>query len=90
MEVIEKHTELKEVDIVDKRYKKCDKCGCVIKKTSSFEVFESTFKVESGVSYPEGGHGTDQSIDLCQDCSNDFIFLLKKNKYNINTKEWEI
>lgn len=45
----------------------CDLCGKDIVE-GSFEVNEVTVKHKYGHSYPEGGHGKEVEVDMCDKC----------------------
>ena len=88
MEVIKKHKEMREVDVIDERYTKCDKCGKKI-NTDPYDAFECKFIRETGSNYPESGSGEKEMLDLCQDCSIKIVDLLKVNGYKVHLKEWD-
>ena len=68
----------------------CDKCGRDIDKVNNscrYRDFESTFKIESGQSYPGGGYLNTLKLDLCEDCSDEAIYLLRENGFKFQELE---
>ena len=76
----------------------CDICGKVAKRgnwdSATFEVNETelevTVKQRDGKNYPEGGWGTEVSVDLCPPCFKDkLIPWLESQVAKIERKEWD-
>ena len=88
MEIKKSHKVMKEVEVIDERYTQCDKCGDRI-KIGGYDAFCCELEHKTGSSYPEGGSGDIDTLDLCQDCAKDLIKLLKENEYNVQSKEWD-
>ena len=88
MEVKKTEKQIKEVDVVTEHYHLCDKCNEII-TCGSYNAFKFEFRHRTGDSYPEGGSGEEDSLDLCQDCAESFIQMLKDNGYRVTTKEWD-
>jgi len=78
---------------------KCDLCGKESKgwnawSGSTFEVDETeitiNIKQKEGMSFPEGGSGTEMEIDICPDCfKNKLVPWLISQGANIEENEWE-
>ena len=79
---------MKEVYVTDERYTKCDKCGKKIEK-DCYDSFECKFNKKIGASFPDGGSGEEETLDICQECSEILVKLLLDNGYNIQFKEWD-
>ena len=88
MEVVKKEKQVKEVEIIVERYTLCDKCNRRI-ETSTYDAFECEFTHKTGKSYPEGGSGDIQSMQLCQKCAVECVELLQTNGYRIIDTEWD-
>ena len=78
--------EKKEVEVIVEQYNTCDKCNKRI-KYESFEDFDCSLTYRSGHSYPEGFFGKNYHMDICQDCADEFLELLKENGYKLNEGE---
>lgn len=88
MQVIKKETQIRQVEITIESYTLCDKCNSKI-KTSTFDAFECEFIHKTGNSFPEGGSGNKQEMELCQQCAVELVDLLIENGYRINESEWD-
>jgi NMD protein affecting ribosome stability and mRNA decay len=88
MQVIKKEKQMKEVDVTIESYTLCDKCNEKI-KTGSYDSFECEFIHKTGSSYPEGGSGEQQEMELCQKCAVELVDLLRANGYRVNDSEWD-
>ena len=61
----------------------CDKCGKSLYITDDrFYKFNSTFEIEEGEVYPEGGTVTILTLQLCNSCSEKAVDILKENGFN--------
>lgn len=89
MQVIKKEKRMKEVDVTIEDYNLCDKCNEKIKKEDSYDAFECEFIYKTGSSYPEGGSGEKQEMELCQKCAVELVALLKTNGYRVTDSEWD-
>jgi hypothetical protein len=77
----------------------CDLCGaesnrCADWESSSYTVAETEMSVtvthRSGLSYPEGGSGTEIEIDLCPKCFQDrLIPWLESQGATIEARDWD-
>lgn len=76
----------------------CDLCGAEAKEgnweSSSYEVneveIEVTVRQKDGDNYPEGGWGTDYTVDMCPDCfKNKLIPWLESQGCKAERKEWD-
>ena len=73
----------------------CDHCharseGARDWGTHSYDVKELTLKFRSGEQYPEGGWGTETTIDLCPACWMDWLApLLTSHGVTGRTVPWE-
>lgn len=48
----------------------CDKCGkSLYDEVDHYEKFESTFEIESGKVYPEGGDIKVLTMQMCKECT---------------------
>lgn len=81
MRIIKKEKQLKEVEV--ENYLVCDKCGNRIQKRSSFDAFECEFSYRTGDIYPEGGDVEEFKLDLCRECGDEAIKLLKDFGFGI-------
>lgn len=88
MEVVKKEKQMKLVEVTVDSYTLCDKCNEKIKK-DSYDAFECEFIHKTGSSYPEGGSGEKQEMQLCQKCAVALVDLLKANGYRVNDSEWD-
>lgn len=75
----------------------CDLCGTVASsgewESSAWEVneveLEVTVRQKDGTSYPEGGYGTDYTVDMCPSCfKNKLIPWLKSQGCKTERKDW--
>jgi len=89
-EKLEKRTYLKKIA--------CDLCGNEASgngwKSSKWNLNETEIEVKihqtEGISYPEGGSGTEYVIDLCPNCFKDrLIPWFKSQGADIENKEWD-
>lgn len=88
MEVKKTEKVMKEVEEVLEQYTICDKCGKRITKESTYDATDFEFELTEGSKYPEGGSGTKFTLDLCNDCANDSVTLLRENGFKVQEKEW--
>jgi hypothetical protein len=88
MYVEKKEKQVKEVDVVIDSYHICDKCNKKI-ITESHDAFEFDLEYRTGTDYPESGSGDKKAMDLCDECADDCIQLLRDNGYRINESEWD-
>ena len=89
MRVIKKEKRMKEVDVTIEDYNLCDKCNEKIEKEDSYDAFECEFIHKTGSSYPEGGSGEKQEMELCQKCAVELVALLRTNGYRVTDSEWD-
>jgi len=87
MEVKKTKKELKEVEVIVENYYTCDKCGVKIEDKYG-DAFEFDFELKEGCSYPDGGGGEKQLLDLCKDCAWDAVNLLKENGFKVREEDW--
>jgi hypothetical protein len=85
-----KKTKKEVQEVVVESYYKCDKCDERISRQDMYDAFECEFMYKTGESYPEGGHGTNILLELCQDCGKEAINLLRDNGFKTQKKEWDI
>ena len=64
------------------------KFGTKILKDGSFDAFECEFIHRTGGSYPEGGSGEKQEMELYQKCAVELVVLLRENGYRVTDSEW--
>ena len=83
MKIYKKQT--REIDFLGETI--CDKCMKPIERESSFDSFSATFEVTTGECYPEGCFTESQTADLCEDCANLAIDLLKNFGVRFNKTE---
>ena len=88
MEVIKKEKQFKEVEVVVDRYILCDKCDEKI-LCGGYNAFECELRHKTGESYPSGGSGELQEMELCQKCAVELVALLRENGYRITDSEWD-
>jgi hypothetical protein len=88
MQVIKKEKQMKEVDVTIESYTLCDKCNEKI-KTGRYNAFKCEFIHKTGSSYPEGGSGEKQEMELCQNCAVKLVDLLRANGYRVTDSEWD-
>lgn len=81
MQVIKQ--EKQEVLVTTEHYNLCDKCNEKI-EVDYYDAFNFELVYEVGTKCPEGGDGEEQTMELCQKCSDECIKLLKDNGYRIN------
>ena len=89
MRVVKKEKRMKEVEVILEDFNLCDKCNCKIEKEDSYDSFECEFTHKTGSSYPEGGSGEKQEMELCQKCAVECVELLRANGYRITDSEWD-
>lgn len=96
MRKFEKKTETVEREVLVETT--CDLCGAVAKsgnwESSTYEVAEVEVEVtvhqKDGVSYPEGGNGTEYTADICPDCfKNKLIPWLESQGCKAKRKDWD-
>ncbi len=77
---------------------KCDLCGKNAKTenwdSSSYEINETTIKItikqKDGTTYPEGGWGTEYSVDMCPSCFKDkLIPWLESQGCEAKRQDWD-
>lgn len=88
MQVKKTEKQTKEVNVVVESYTLCDKCNEKIVK-DAYDAFDFTFEHKTGTSYPEGGSGEQDEMDLCDKCSKELVEFLRAKGYRITTKEWD-
>jgi hypothetical protein len=88
MRILKKVRQLVMTDVIVEDYIVCDKCKEEI-DVEPFDAFKCKFVYKTGSCYPEGGNGEKQSMELCQDCADDFVELLKSNGYNVTIEDWD-
>lgn len=86
MKVFKKEMKMREV--ITESHTLCDKCGQKIESEHSFDAFECEFTYKTGDNYPEGGSGSELTLDLCQKCGKEAIEILKSNGFNVQENEW--
>jgi len=89
MQVIKKEKRMKEVDVTIENYNLCDKCNQKIEKEDCYDAFKCEFIHKTGSSYPEGGYGEKQEMELCQKCAIELVTLLRTNGYRVTDSEWD-
>ena len=69
-------------------YYVCDKCNkrIIIKTHNDFDF---QFKCNTGRSSTDGGNGILYELNLCEECVMELFRLLRENKYNIQSEEWD-
>jgi hypothetical protein len=68
----------------------CDKCGKPIKSEMGSAYKSDWFMMTTGDYFgSDCWQGMHRVMDLCEDCSNELIELLKKNGYNIRDEEFD-
>ena len=87
MQIIKKHKEVMEVDVTDEVYDICDKCGQKI-EVNGYDAFSCEFERKIGQSFPESANIEIDELELCQECAEDCINLLRENGYNIISRDW--
>jgi hypothetical protein len=65
----------------------CDKCNSEVKLDGCYDAFKAELHIVEGSVYPEGPFTTTNSMDLCQDCSEQLKSLLTSNGYKLNETE---
>ena len=88
LEIVKKKIVTKAVEEIVERYSLCDKCDEKIIATA-YETFSCELQHKTGESFPEGGSGSSQDLELCKKCAPELIELLKKNGYRIIDSEWD-
>jgi hypothetical protein len=89
MQVIKKVKQMKEVEVTIENYNLCDKCNEKIETEDNYDAFECEFIHKIGSSYPEGGSGEKQEMELCQKCAVELVALLRANGYRVTDSEWD-
>jgi uncharacterized protein with PIN domain len=89
MKVIRKEKQMKEVEVTIEKYNLCDKCNEKIEAEDKGDAFECDFIYKTGISYPEGGSGRKQAMELCQKCAVELVALLRENGYRVTDSEWD-
>lgn len=89
MQVIKKEKQMKEIDVTIEDYSLCDKCNEKIKKEHYYDAFKCELVHKTGSSYPEGGSGKKQEMELCQKCAVELVALLRSNGYRATDTEWD-
>ena len=76
----------------------CDLCGAVAKdgdwNKSTYEVneveIEVTVRQKDGVSYPDGGWGTELLVDMCPTCFKETLMpFLRQKGAKIEGRDWD-
>lgn len=68
----------------------CDLCGNEIKRKHAYDATETEIRHKTGSSYPEGGSGTESTVDMCSDCWRDkFLSWLASFGAKPETKDWD-
>lgn len=88
MKVVKKEKQTKEVEVTVECYEICDKCNEKIEKDAG-DAFEFDFLHKTGSTYPEGGAGEQQEMDLCKICAEDLVSRLREMGYRISDSEWD-
>lgn len=88
MQVIKKEKQIKEVEVTIESYSLCDKCNEKIITEDNYDSFECEFIHKTGSSYPEGGSGEKQEMELCQKCAVELVVLLRENGYRVSDSDW--
>jgi hypothetical protein len=69
---------------------RCDLCGEAIKDPKGYDMDDITIERREGVSYPDGGTGTTEEVDMCGNCwKNKFKPWLRSLGYAIRSTEWD-
>lgn len=79
---------LKKVEVVLEDYTVCDKCNQRIKPENN-DAFDFNFSLKTGYSYPIGGGGEIQELDVCPTCANELVELLKANGFKVSSTDWD-
>lgn len=87
MKVVKKEKQVKEIEVTLESYILCDKCNKKI-ETNVYDAFKCEFIHQTGDSYPEGGDGEKQEMELCQRCAEKLVILLRENGYRVTDSEW--
>lgn len=67
----------------------CDLCGVEIKE-ENYEIDSVKLAYKSGSNYPEGGSGTEISVDMCGACfEGKLVPWLRSQGVEPRTEEWE-
>lgn len=76
-----KHLKDHKIEYIRKEetHRTCDKCGSTIKMESSFDCFNSSFRLTEGDAYPDGNFTDIKRADFCQDCAEWVMKLLNEN-----------
>jgi transcription elongation factor Elf1 len=86
MKTIEEPAKMRE--IVD--FVTCDICGSKIETESPYEVNEVKVCHRIGSNYPEGGDGTETSVDLCGKCFDEKLLpWLRSQGAEPQESDWE-
>jgi hypothetical protein len=72
---------------------RCDICGKTTRKKwkdGCFDAVETEVRFKKGSDYPEGGMGTETTIDICPECfESKLIPWVKSHGGQPTTKEWD-
>jgi hypothetical protein len=88
MKVLKTEKQMKEVDVTVECHTLCDKCNNKV-ELDRFEAFEFKFLNRTGRIFPEGGGGEKQEMDLCQNCADELVELLRENGYRVTDSDWD-
>lgn len=88
MRILKKEKKMQEIDVTLEDYNLCDKCNEKIGLEDIYDAFDFCLYHKTGTSYPEGGSGQKQEVELCKKCSVELMALLKTNGYRITDSEW--
>lgn len=89
MYVKKTETRLEEVTRIVEDFHLCDKCNAKI-NVDHYDSFKFNLTYKEGYCYPEGGSGTKTEMELCPNCAEECIELLKLNGYRMTESEWDI
>jgi hypothetical protein len=85
----------KEIEIparIEERLDKitCDVCGAVIRKKHPTSAEKAEIIRTTGYNSPEGGSGTEISVDICCECFDTKIIpWLKSQGIKLQVRDWE-
>ena len=74
--------------------KTCDLCGLITRSedwsSENYAVAQTEIRCRIGSDYPDGGMGTEITIDLCPKCFKDkLVTYLKTEGVTVIEKEWD-
>ena len=88
MRVVKKELVTKKVEVIKEEYSLCDKCDKKIDDKIGYNFSEFTLELREGTCFPSYNSGTTTDIELCEDCADDCIKLLKENGYKTTETKW--